>query len=264
MVNIIDLTPEHEQEYFCCLESPREQMEDAIRQKEHWYREMKEKGLRVKLAVAGDGEIAGLIQYFPVEYSWISGKDLYFISCIWVHSAKNGKVNYQGQGFGKALLTAAIDDVRQLGSKGIVAWGTTLPAWMKASWYRRQGFEKVDSTGLLGDQLLWIPFAKDAVKPKWNKVKQPPSSSNGKVVVTCGTNGWCTAMNHSCHITEQVAGAFGDAVELEHVDLSEPQTMKEWGRPGVFYVGKKKITSGPPASARKIADMIKKELKQKK
>ena len=37
------------------------------------------------------------------------------------------------RGMGKALLAAAEEDARALGTKGMAAWGVWLPSWMKAS-----------------------------------------------------------------------------------------------------------------------------------
>ena len=31
-----------------------------------------------------------------------------------------------------------------MNKKGIAAWGLSLPFWMKASWFKKHGFKKVD------------------------------------------------------------------------------------------------------------------------
>ena len=75
----------------------------------------KEKGLGVKLARSEAEKICGMIQYLPIEESFVEEKDLYEVYCIWVHGYK------QGKGIGKALLAAAEEDVRDLGAKGLAA-----------------------------------------------------------------------------------------------------------------------------------------------
>ncbi len=50
-MEVIDLTPEYESLYFVCLEDWSSEMEDAGDHKERWYRQMQDKGLRVKLAL---------------------------------------------------------------------------------------------------------------------------------------------------------------------------------------------------------------------
>jgi len=96
-------------------------MKEAGDHNETWYRKMKDKGLRVKLALDDAGEVDGMIQYTPAGHSFIEGNDLYFINCIWVHGYKHGRGTFQKRGMGKALLQAAEDDVKAMGVKGIVA-----------------------------------------------------------------------------------------------------------------------------------------------
>ncbi|MFC2008366.1 GNAT family N-acetyltransferase, partial [Chloroflexota bacterium] len=163
----IDLADKYEQLYFVCLEDWSEEMKEAGDHKAVWYNKMKDKGLRVKLALDDSGEVGGMIQYIPVEHSFVEATNLYFINCIWVHSHKQGRGNFQKRGLGKALLQAAENDVKTMGAKGIVAWGIPLPFWMKASWFKKQGYSKVDKQGLLGQVLLWKPFTDDATPPKW-------------------------------------------------------------------------------------------------
>ena len=105
-MEIIDFTEKHRDTYFVCLEDWSKEMKEAGDHRESWYGQMKDKGLRVKLAIDGD-KVCGMIQYVPVEYSFIEGRDLYFIHCIWVHCYKKGVGNYQKKGLGKALLQAA-------------------------------------------------------------------------------------------------------------------------------------------------------------
>jgi GNAT superfamily N-acetyltransferase len=262
-MKILDLTKEHEQTYFLCLEDWTEEMKDAVSAKESWYRDMKNKGLRVKLGQDERGEIGGMIQYFPIEHSWIEGQDLYFISCIWVHPNKRGSGNFQHKGMGKALLNAAVEDARALGSKGIVAWGTSLPTWMKASWYKKQGFTPVDSKGFLGDVLLWKTFTDDAVPPNWIKSNKKPEKSGEKVKITCMSHGWCSAMNMACGHAKEVAAEFGDLVEVEDISTLGTNSMKEWGAADLLYIDGKKVSMGPPPSKEKLRKKIQSRLKRK-
>lgn len=118
---IIDLNEENAELYFVCLEDWSAEMKEAGNHKECWYNRMKNKNLGVKLAVDEKGEIGGMIQYIPIEYSFVEGEDLYMITCIWVHSYKQGRGSFQQRGMGKALLKAAEADVKNKGAKGIAA-----------------------------------------------------------------------------------------------------------------------------------------------
>ena len=54
-MKIIDISPEHENTYFCCLEDWSDEMKEAGDNKQRWYERMKDKGVRVKLAMYRNG-----------------------------------------------------------------------------------------------------------------------------------------------------------------------------------------------------------------
>jgi len=62
--------------------------------------------------------------------------------------------------------------VKKKGAKGLAAWGVPMPVWMKASWFKKQGYAKVEKEGFMGRVLLWKPFSDDAVPPRWIKAKK--------------------------------------------------------------------------------------------
>jgi hypothetical protein len=99
-MQIMDFSKKYAQNYFMCLEEWSEEMKEAGNHKELWFNKMKEKGIRVKLAVEDD-KSCGMIQYMPIEQSFAEGKELYFINCIWVHGYKEGVGNYQKKVIGK-------------------------------------------------------------------------------------------------------------------------------------------------------------------
>jgi len=55
-MDIVDLTPEHETLYHMCLEDWSDEIREAGDHKKVWCNKMKEKGLRVKLALDDDGQ----------------------------------------------------------------------------------------------------------------------------------------------------------------------------------------------------------------
>ncbi|MFC1957825.1 GNAT family N-acetyltransferase [Chloroflexota bacterium] len=255
-MKIIDLAEEHEKLYCVCLEDWSEEMKEAGDHKEAWYNKMKDKGLRVKLALDNNGEVGGMIQYVPIERSFAEGKDLYFINCIWVHGHKKGRGNFQKKGMGTALLQAAEDDARALGAKGITAWGIPLPFWMKASWFRKQGYTKVDKQGFLGAVLLWKPFTDEAIPPKWIKQKKKPEMTPGKVAVTAFLNGWCPAQNLVFERAKRAASEFGDKVVLREINTFDRETFLEWGLVDALFIDDKLVRAGPPPPYEKIKKMI--------
>lgn len=220
---------------------------------------MKDKGLRVKLAVEND-KACGMIQYVPVEYSSIEGKDLYFINCIWVHGYKKGIGKYQKKGIGKSLLKSAEDDAKSKNAKGIAAWGISLPLWMKASWFKKQGYTKVDKDGM--SVLLWKPFTEDAIPPRWIKEKKKPEKSAGKVTVTAFINGWCPAKNLAFERAKRASYEFGPEVKFQEIHTFNRDIFLEWGIADDLYIDGKKIRTGPPPSYKKIRKKIARRVKK--
>jgi len=261
-MKIIDLADEYKKSYFVCLEDWSEEMKEAGDHKEVWYNKMKDKGLRVKLGLDDSGEVGGMIQYIPIEHSFVEGNDLYFINCIWVHGYKEGRGSFQKKGMGKALLQAAEDDVKTKGAKGIAAWGIPLPFWMKASWFKKQGYAKVEKQGFLGQVLLWKPFTNDAIPPKWIKQKKRPETTPSKVTVTAFLNGWCPAQNLVFERAKRAALEFGDKVVFRGIDTFDRKNFSEWGIADALFIDDKQVRTGPPPPFEKIKKMIAKRVRK--
>ena len=92
-MKVIELENKHMDLYFNCLEDWSEEMKESGNHKKLWYEKMKKKGFRIKLSVDDNNTVGGMIQYGPIEDSFVIGKDLYFIYCIWVHGHKKGRGN---------------------------------------------------------------------------------------------------------------------------------------------------------------------------
>lgn len=258
-MEIIDLAEKYLEKYFVCLEDWSEEIKEAGNHKQVWYDTMKDKGLRVKLAL-DDDKVCGMVQYVPVEYSLIDGKDLYFIHCIWVHSYKKGIGNYQKKGIGKALLQAAEDDAKSKNAKGMAAWGVSLPFWMKASWFKKQGYSKVDKDGMA--VLLWKSFTEDAVPPKWIREKKKPEKIAGKVTVTAFLNGWCPAQNMVFERAKRAASEFGNKVEFQGIQTFDREVFLDWGIADGLFIDGKQVRTGPPPSYEKIRRKIARKAKK--
>lgn len=259
-MKIVDLDNKIKPLYFLCLEDWSSDIKEAGNHKEKWFSRMKDKGLRVKIALDDNDAPAGMIQYAPIENTHINGKDLYFIYCIWVHGHKEGRGNFQKKGMGKALLKAAEDDARSLGAKGIAAWGISLPFWMKASWFKKHGYKKVDKDNIAA--LLWKPFTPDAKPPRWIKMKKKPQAVPGKVTVTAFKNGWCPAQNMTFERAKRACVEFGESVVFNAIDTFDKSVFNEWGIVDGLFIDDKVVRTGPPPSYEKIRKMIEKRVKK--
>jgi GNAT superfamily N-acetyltransferase len=258
-MDIIDLNEKYKQTYLVCLENWSDEMKEAGDHKSNWYDEMKNKGLGVKLAIEMD-QVVGMIQYLPIEYSFIEGENLYFIMCIWVHGYKEGVGNYQKRGIGKALLKVAEEEAKSKGGKGMVAWGFSLPFWMKAKWFKKNGYTKVDKQGM--QILLWKPFTENAIPPKWIKQKKKPKKIQEKVKITAFINGWCPAQNIVFERTKKAAKEFGDKVIFEQINTINRDVFLQWGITDGLFIDGKQVRTGPPPSYEKIKSLIAKSVKR--
>jgi len=258
-MDILDLSEKYYSQYFCCLEDWSDEMKEAGNHKEVWFNKMKDKGLHAKIAVENE-KVCGMIQYTPAEHSTIEGEDLYFINCIWVHGYKKGIGNYQKKGIGKLLLQAAENDILSMDQKGVAAWGISLPFWMKASWFRKQGYKKVDKNGMA--LLMWKQFTEGAHPPHWIKEKKKPHKTAGKVTVTTFINGWCPAQNIVYERAKRASQEFGDLVEFQEINTFEREVFCQWGISDALFIDGKQIRTGPPPSYEKIHKQIGKRVKK--
>ncbi|MBN1573001.1 MAG: GNAT family N-acetyltransferase [Deltaproteobacteria bacterium] len=259
-MKVIDLNDEHKRLYLCCLEEWSDEIIEGVPKKEEWFDKTRGRGLRVKLAVDDGGNVGGMIQYLPIEESFIEGSGLYFINCIWVHGHKQGPGNIQGKGMGRALIEAAEADAKELGAKGMAAWGLAIPVWMKASWFKKHGYSKADRDGMA--VLLWKSFERDASPPRWIKRKKKPPTAPGVVTVTSFVNGWCTGQNTTYERAKRAAEELGDRVVFKEFDTSNRDVLNEWGIADGLFIDGKSVNTGPPPSYDKIVKLIKKRLKK--
>ena len=255
---ISNLLPEYRATYFCCLEDWSDDLKEAGDHKMCWYENYKNKGLEVKIAVNENNNAVGMIQYLPIEESFVEGHNLYFVLCIWVHGHKQGLGNYQGQGIGRALLNAAEDDAKEKNAKGMAAWGLWMPIWMKASWFKKQGYQKADRQGI--SSLVWKPFTPEATPPVWIHPKKKPPNIAGKVTVSAFINGWCPAQNMTFERAKRACAEFGDKVVFQEYDTSIRDNFLEWGISDAVFVNGKAVSFGPPPSFEKIRKIIQKEV----
>ncbi len=259
-MQIIDLKPEHHDAYFNCLGDGTSDFSIGTCRKKEWFACHADSGLSVKLAVDDDKKPIGMVQYGPAKIMFPQDHELAFIHCIWVLKQSKNE-NYQNRGIGKALLRAVEDDVQQRGFKGLVAWGVALPVFMRASWFRRQGFKKIDKKGIA--VLLWKPYAPDAVPVRWERDLKVPDRVRGKVDLTVLSSGWCTVMNANVENAIKAAEDFGDTVVVHEVDTRDRKNLVEWGQPDAIFLDGKQIAKGPPLSYEQIHKIIARQVKKK-
>jgi len=258
-MRIVDVTEDTKNLFCLCLEDWSDEAKESGPKRCEWFDRQQKLGLRAKVALDDNDVEGGMIQYGPIEQSFVDGSGLYFIYCIFVHGHKQGRGDFQKRGMGKALLRAAEEDARTLGAKGIAAWGVVLPFWMRASWFKKHGYRKADRQGI--SALVWKPFTDDAQPPRWfPKVNKRPEPVPGKVNVTAFSSGWCLASNLTYERAKRAAAEFGDAVAFREIDTSEHSAVAEWGVSDAVFVNGKNLQKGPPPSYEKIRKAIAKRV----
>jgi GNAT superfamily N-acetyltransferase len=260
-MRVVNLTEDRKDLFCLCLEDWSDEAKEAGPKRREWLDRNQRLGLRAKLALDDAGVEGGMIQYGPIEHSVVDGSGLYFVYCIHVHGHKQGRGDFRGRGMGKALLFSAEEDARAQGAKGMAVWGLALPFWMKASWFKKQGYRKVERQGI--SELLWKPFADDAQPPRWfPKTDKRPEPVPGKVDVTAFSSGWCLAQNLIYERARRASAELGDAVSFREIDTSTREAVAEWGASDQVLVDGRKLQSGPPPSYNKVRKTIAKRVRK--
>lgn len=259
-LQVVDVTPDRLGLFLVCLEDWSEEAQEAGSRRGEWYEKMKHRGVRAKLALDDRGEMGGMIQYLPIEASFVEGRGLYFIPCIWVHGHPQGRGNFQGRGMGSALLRAAEEDARDLGASGMAAWGLSVPFWLPASWYRKHGYAVADRDGMA--VLLWKRFRPGAEKPRWIRKRKEPRPGEDALGVVSFVSGWCMSQNLVYERAKRAARGFGDRVRFSEIDTSDKEVQREWGISDALYVDGKEVRTGPPPSYESIRATIEKRARR--
>jgi GNAT superfamily N-acetyltransferase len=257
-MEIIDLSPEYENAYCQCLEEWSDEMAEAGSLKREWLEKKRGQGLRVKLAQKGPEEIVGMIHYLPIEHAPALGQDLNYVYCIWVHGYPQGVGNWQNRGIGTRLLEAAEQDARELGAKGIAAWGILLPFFMRSKWFRRHGYRRADRDGML--ELVWKPFTADASPPQLIRRRKVPQAIPGRVTVSCFRNGWCPAQNLACERMKRAVAELGGGIDYREIDTENRANLLEWGIADAIFVDGRAVATGPPPSYDKLRKILRRKL----
>ncbi len=252
---IIDLEPRHEPLFAKCLEDRLPEVIEAGGHRARWIQRMKERGLGVKLAVDDNDVPVGMIQYVPAAATLLEGGEgSYFIYCVWVTRFRDDRGNHQGRGLGTALLEAAEADARARGASGMAAWGLVLPIWMKASWFRKRGYQRVDRLGMAA--LMWKAFSDDVAAPHFVRPRRKPERVPGQVTVTSFLHGVCRAGNVAHERAGRACAEIGAPAVYRVVDTLDLATAREWGILDGLYVDDKEVRTGPPPSYRTIKSII--------
>lgn len=227
-----------------------------------WFREMHQKGLRVKVALLHDKPV-GFLYVMPIEVCpWGPlGKDLAVIPCLYVLEEAKGK------GAASSLIAQAEKEARRQGKKGIVTIGYYHDFWfMPARFFERCEFSavgearEVTSEGekdyLRNETILWKIFDQSAEPPRFLKPDYRFTPVPDKVVVDLFWNAFCATSDAEAQRVREVAEEFGDSVVLKEYPAHDPAVLSRYQLPRGIFVNGKRIGWGYEAPKDGIREAI--------
>lgn len=156
---IIQLTAENiGTEHICCAISDKK-CRDGYNAKKEWLKDQFKEGyVFKKMDVRGKV----FIEYVPAEKAWVPivAPNYMLINCFWV----SGK--YKGQGIGKQLFQACVDDSKNKDGIVVVAAKKKQPFMSEKRFFEYHGFELCD-TALPYFELWYKPLKKNAAIPQF-------------------------------------------------------------------------------------------------
>ena len=166
-MKFIQVTKENlEKEHICCAISNNKDVQ--VTSKKSWRSERFDEGL-VFLKSEERGKC--FIEYIPAEYAWnpIDANGYMYIDCLWVAGS------FKGHGYANELLNYCMEDSKQKGKKGlcILACAKKKPFLSDPKFLKYKGFELCDEAEN-GVQLWFMPFDKEAEKPKFKEIARHP------------------------------------------------------------------------------------------
>lgn len=155
-----------EKEHICCAISNNNDVQVAS--KKAWLADRFDDGL-VFFKSVERGKC--FIEYIPAENAWnpIDAEGYMYIDCLWVSGS------FKGHGYSTDLLDECIRDSKEKGRIGlcILSSAKKKPFLADPKFLKYKGFEVADEADN-GIQLWYLPFEKDAAKPKFKECALHP------------------------------------------------------------------------------------------
>ncbi|MBQ9511407.1 MAG: YoaP domain-containing protein [Clostridia bacterium] len=157
-------------EHICCAISNNNDVQ--VSSKKAWLSERFDDGL-VFLKSVERGKC--FIEYIPAENAWnpIDADGYTYINCLWVSGS------LKGHGYSNDLLGECIKDSKEKGRKGLCILSSfkKKPFIADPKYLKYKGFEVCDEADN-GIQLWYLPFEKDAAKPRFKECAKHPHIEN--------------------------------------------------------------------------------------
>ena len=234
----------------CTHVGESDEWDACARRRVAWLRDMHGRGLRVKVAIV-DGKQAGFLYLLPIEISPSGpvGRDLSVIQCLTV------KDWAQGRGAGRGLVSAAEEEARGEGRKGIVVVAYYHDFWfMPATFFESCGFSSVKREGT--QAILWKVFDVVAQPPAFMESRYRFEPVEGKVAVDLFWSRSCLTTDTEAERVREVAAEFGDAIEVREFCADDLAIRSRYQLPRGIFVNGREIGWGYEAPKEGIRQAI--------
>jgi GNAT superfamily N-acetyltransferase len=236
-------TDEDAQKSYCCMTEVPTPWLEALCSCRNWVmRHLGElvEGFHLELDT---GEVIGHLYYAVTPQALIAyelDENVGVLYCEWVQR------RFQGQGLGKLLFEAFLDEMKAQAALGILVEASELDDQMHVRHYVSRGFKPVYETGR--QQVLYLPVTSPEIRIQ--PVQARMRSARGLPVEVTILSGYACPYEISTYlILRQVVREFGHQVVLREVILS-PDSLKEYGAArGIFINGRQKLFGGEPEQA---------------
>lgn len=225
-MQLVEIDKGNEDTFFRCLHDEKTADPRLMAMRREWYDRFKNKGLRAKLLIDDHKDIVGLCQYMPIEHSFMIGKQLTAILCLWVHGYDHLVGNQQKKGYGRFMLKQIEADARESRTFGVAAWGMDFPYWNPVSFYEHMGYARVDED--LPVVLVWKAFDDRAAPPRLLKYRRKLPAGIDKVNLVAFRNGWCNGCGSALACRDAVKD-IDHMVNYSEIDTSNPDIRKFYG-----------------------------------
>jgi GNAT superfamily N-acetyltransferase len=229
---------EDAQKAYCCMTEVPTPWPQSLCQCRDWVTQHLGKYVEgYHLQLAG-GEVVGHLYYAPSEralFPYEVEPGIGVLYCEWIQQ------RHQGQGLGKRLFGAFVDDMQQAGTKGVLVECTDVEGQMHFQSYLARGFEFAHDAG--NRKLLYFPLTQPQISARpLERHIQPHRGTPVQILIISGY--MCPYEVSTEVLLREVAREFGDQVILREVALT-PETLREYGvAKGIFINGRQKLVGG--------------------
>jgi GNAT superfamily N-acetyltransferase len=173
-----------------------------------------------------EGKPAGWIDCFPSDL-----KDWVVIGCIIVNAG------FTGQGIGRALMEAVVNEAKKRGARGVMV-GATIWEHMPKGFFAKCSFIDTDEKADISRMVLKLGKADDPqFPPKENRYQ--PQLVKGKVVIDLIRTGNCPSPYLTHYLVKKAAEGFKDKVVVTEYATSEKEVVERFGKGGcgIYFNG---------------------------